>query len=69
MIGCNPRKVLDGAAIRVIDRKDGLFDIEGDLTVEEASLEGGPQHTFGCELKIPEADYSIIEWSNYELGK
>ena len=63
------RRVLDCAEIRVTDRKDGLYDIEGDITVDEASLEGGPQHTFGCELKIPDAEYSLIEWSNYEASE
>ncbi|KAK3929006.1 Muscle, skeletal receptor tyrosine-protein kinase [Frankliniella fusca] len=62
-------QILDGAEVRVTDRKDGLFDIEADIVVDEASLEVGSQYAFGCELKIPDADYSLVEWENYEARR
>ncbi|KAE8752054.1 hypothetical protein FOCC_FOCC001216 [Frankliniella occidentalis] len=62
-------KIMDGAEVRVTDRKDGLFDIEADIVVDEASLDEGAQYAFGCELSIPDANYTLIEWENYEATR
>ncbi|XP_052129161.1 butyrophilin subfamily 1 member A1-like isoform X2 [Frankliniella occidentalis] len=62
-------KIMDGAEVRVTDRKDGLFDIEADIVVDEASLDEGAQYAFGCELSIPDANYTLIEWENYEARR
>lgn len=61
--------VLDGAEVRVADRLDGLFDIEADMEVDAAMLDDGPEIVFGCELKIPDADISIVKWEKYESSK
>lgn len=56
--------VIDGAEVRVTDRKDGLFDIEADIVVDEAALEGEAQ--LGCKLTLEDTPYSVIAWEDYE---